>query len=128
MKSTGAYAERVDEQIFNESILQRIYNQISKADIITADMTDRNENVFYETGYAHTLGKQVILLIHLSEESISLYPGGWDKIYIDFHTSPENSLEPENTETIVLRTLSHEGGRDFPFNIKFQSQRNKTNP
>ena len=128
MKSTGAYAERVDEQIFNESILQRIYNQISKADVITADMTDRNENVFYETGYAHTLGKQVILLIHLPEESISLYQGEWEKIYIDFHTSPENSLEPENTETIVLRTLSHEGGRDFPFNIKFQSQRNKTNP
>ena len=57
-----AYAERIDEQIFQESILQRIYNQISKADVIIADMTGRNPNVFYETGYAHALGKQVILL------------------------------------------------------------------
>jgi len=58
----GAYAERVNEQIFHESILDRIYNQISKADVIIADMTGRNPNVFYETGYAHALGKPVILL------------------------------------------------------------------
>lgn len=58
----GAYAERVDEQIFTESILQRVFNQISKADLIVSDMTGRNPNVFYETGYAHALGKTVILL------------------------------------------------------------------
>ena len=58
----GAYCERVNEQIFNESILERIYNQISKADIIIADMTGKNPNVFYEVGYAHALGKTTILL------------------------------------------------------------------
>lgn len=58
----GAYAERVDEQIFQERILQRVYNQIAKADIIVADMSERNANVFYETGYAHALGKNVVLI------------------------------------------------------------------
>jgi hypothetical protein len=58
----GAYAERVDEQIFEGSILQRIFNQIAKADIIVSDLTDRNANVFYETGYAHALGKRTLLL------------------------------------------------------------------
>ena len=58
----GAYAERVDEQLHDERILDRIYNQIAKADIIVADMTGRNANVFYETGYAHALDKRVILL------------------------------------------------------------------
>jgi hypothetical protein len=58
----GAYAERVDEQIFSEGILDRIFNQISKADVVVADMTGRNPNVFYEVGYAHALGKRVILL------------------------------------------------------------------
>jgi hypothetical protein len=58
----NAYAERVDEQIFEGSILQRIYNQISRADIIVADLTGRNPNVFYETGYAHALGKRTLLL------------------------------------------------------------------
>lgn len=58
----GAYAERVDEQIFTEGILDRIFNQIAKADVIAADMTGRNPNVFYEVGYAHALGKVVLLL------------------------------------------------------------------
>jgi hypothetical protein len=58
----GCYCERVDEQMFDGSILDRIYNQIVKADVIIADMTGRNANVFYETGYAHALNKRVILL------------------------------------------------------------------
>lgn len=49
----GAYAERLDEQMFDEGMLERIFNQINKADVIVADMTDRNANVFYEVGYAH---------------------------------------------------------------------------
>jgi len=58
----GAYAERLDEQIFTEGMLDRIFNQISKADVIVADMTGRNPNVFYEVGYAHALGKIVLLV------------------------------------------------------------------
>jgi len=61
-EDVGAYAERIDEQIFTEGILERIFNQISKADVIVADMTGRNPNVFYEVGYAHALGKVVLLL------------------------------------------------------------------
>jgi hypothetical protein len=67
-KLAGAYCERVDEQIFRESMLDRIYNQIAKADIIVADMTGRNPNVFYETGYAHALGKNVILLTQEADD------------------------------------------------------------
>ena len=58
----GAYCERLDDQIFEESMLDRIYNQILKSDCIIADMTGRNPNVFYEVGYAHALGKRVILI------------------------------------------------------------------
>lgn len=67
-EAAGAYCERVDEQIFHESILQRIYNQISKADVIVADLTGRSPNVFYETGYAHALGKQVVLLTQNADD------------------------------------------------------------
>lgn len=58
----GAYCERVDEQDYQERILDRIYNQIAKADVIIADMTGRNANVLYEVGYAHALGKLTVLL------------------------------------------------------------------
>ncbi len=58
----GAYCERLDEQVFDDGMLDRIYNQIAKADIIVADMSCQNPNVFYEVGYAHALGKRVILM------------------------------------------------------------------
>ena len=67
-EAAGAYCERVDEQIFNERILDRIYNQIAKADLIIADMTGRNPNVFYEVGYAHALGKTTILLTSKADD------------------------------------------------------------
>ncbi len=64
----GAYAERGDEQNFTEGILDRIFNQISKADVIVADMTERNPNVFYEVGYAHALGKITLLLTQNTDD------------------------------------------------------------
>jgi hypothetical protein len=67
-QEAGTYCERLDEQIFHENMLERIYNQISKADILVADMSGRNPNVFYEVGYAHALGKRVILLTNSSED------------------------------------------------------------
>jgi Nucleoside 2-deoxyribosyltransferase len=61
-EAAGAYGERVDEQLFHDNILERIYNQISKADLIIADVTGRSANVLYEVGYAHALDKRVIIL------------------------------------------------------------------
>lgn len=64
----GILAERVDEQIFSEGILERIYRQIELADLIVADMTGQNPNVFYEVGYAHAKGKLCILLTQRAED------------------------------------------------------------
>jgi nucleoside 2-deoxyribosyltransferase len=58
----GVVAERVDEQRFSETMLDRIYRQIDAADFIIADMTGKNPNVFYEVGYAHARGKLCTLL------------------------------------------------------------------
>ncbi|MDP2686433.1 MAG: hypothetical protein Q8O62_04375 [Aequorivita sp.] len=64
----NAYCERVDEQFFEERMTDRIYNQIAKADLVIADMTGKNPNVFYEVGYAHALNKPTILLTQKSED------------------------------------------------------------
>lgn len=61
-KSAGLTAERVDEQRFTETILERIYRQIHAADFVIADVTGRNPNVFYEVGYAHAIDKPCILI------------------------------------------------------------------
>lgn len=63
LESAGFDATRVDEQIFHrEHIVERIYSQIIKADLIVADMSGRNPNVFYEVGYAHAKDKYCILI------------------------------------------------------------------
>lgn len=67
-KQLGIRAERVDEQIYSEGILERIYRQIDLADIIIADMTGQNANVFYEVGYAHAKEKLCILLTSNAED------------------------------------------------------------
>lgn len=64
----GVVAERVDEQTYSESILERIYRQIQHADFVIADMTGRNPNVFYEVGYAHAKGKLCTLLTQTADD------------------------------------------------------------
>jgi hypothetical protein len=114
-EDAGAYAERVDEQIFVEGMLDRIFNQINKADVIVADMTGKNANVFYEVGYAHALNK-VVLLITQSADDIPfdlkhrqhiVYAGKIDKLRSDLkkHISwatgeAERRLMGVNTERI----------------------------
>lgn len=61
-QDSNVICERVDEQAFQEKIDDRIIQQIEQADVIIAEMSDKNPNVFYEVGYAHCLGKRVILL------------------------------------------------------------------
>ncbi len=67
-KECDIVAERVDEQKYSESILERIYRQIETADFIVADMTGRNANVFYEVGFAHARNKLCTLLTQSADD------------------------------------------------------------
>jgi len=51
------------DDIWNEDvIIQDVVNLIRCARVVICDLTGKNANVFYETGIAHTLGKDVILI------------------------------------------------------------------
>ena len=67
-EKAGFACSRLDEQIFQGSMLQRIMQQILDCDLVIADMTGRNPNVFYEVGYAHAIGKTTILLAQSTED------------------------------------------------------------
>lgn len=58
----GFKCQRADEIQHNAGILPMVFQAIEAAHLVIADMTGRNPNVCYELGYAHGLGKEVILL------------------------------------------------------------------
>lgn len=51
---------RADDIWEEATIVQDIFNLIFRSQIVVVDFTGKNPNVMYETGIAHTLGKQVI--------------------------------------------------------------------
>ncbi len=53
---------RADELLGSYLIIDDIIASIKKSDIIIADITIRNTNVYYELGYAHALNKNTILV------------------------------------------------------------------
>jgi hypothetical protein len=59
---------RADDFFTTQSIMEEIWSAIANSKIIIADCTDRNTNVFYEIGIAHSLGKPVILITQNPED------------------------------------------------------------
>lgn len=124
--SLNAYCERVDEQIFHERILDRIYNQIAKADILIADMTGRNANVFYEVGYAHGLGKKVILLTQNSDDipfDLKHFP---HIIYDGKIKSLQDSLK-SRLDIFLNEDITNESVYDFPLEFLVEGERIEEN-
>ena len=54
--------KRADDIFRTREVVEDIWEYICRAGIVIADLTGRNPNVFYETGVAHTVGKDVILI------------------------------------------------------------------
>jgi len=51
---------RADDIYDNQAVIDDIWRLTNEARIIIADFTNKNTNVFYETGLAHAIGKEVI--------------------------------------------------------------------
>lgn len=55
-------------EIWNENeIIQEIFSLIYKSKVVICDFSERNSNVFYEAGIAHTLGRSVIPIVQNAE-------------------------------------------------------------
>src|SRR5438105_1548280 len=59
VEASGYACDRGDD-FRGRVILTDIWQQINEAEVILADLTDENPNVYYELGLAHALGKEVI--------------------------------------------------------------------
>lgn len=61
-ETAGLRCRRADDIWENTSIIQDVVSLIDRSRVVICDCTNRNPNVFYEIGIAHTLGRDVILI------------------------------------------------------------------
>lgn len=68
LEAVGFSVSRADEVRGSRSIMHDVVQGIVDAELIIADLTGANPNVYYELGIAHALRKKVVLLAQDLEE------------------------------------------------------------
>ncbi|MCY4372307.1 MAG: hypothetical protein OXC31_00960 [Spirochaetaceae bacterium] len=58
--SVGLKCQRADDIWEDSTIIQDIFSLLFRSTVVVVDFTEKNANVMYETGIAHTLGRTVI--------------------------------------------------------------------
>lgn len=64
----GFQCLRADSIYDNRPVIEDIWQYTNEARIVISELTGRNPNVFYETGIAHTIGKEVVLITQSMDE------------------------------------------------------------
>ena len=94
----GLKIRRADDMFSPRPFMTKVWDGICAAQLILADCTEKNANVFYEIGMAHTVGKKVVLMTR-SDKDIPSDIKHFDYIpYI---------YDPEGVDTLIdkLRTF-----------------------
>ena len=68
VNNAGCLCERCDREVFTGDVLDHIKLRIAQADVVIADMTGSNPNVYLEVGYAWGKGVQTLLVARAGEE------------------------------------------------------------
>jgi hypothetical protein len=82
-KDLGFVTLRADDVFRPGVILQDIIQGIVGSDVVLAEITPVNANVFYELGYAHALNKPTILLANRNTEKLPFDISGYRVIFYD---------------------------------------------
>jgi hypothetical protein len=69
IEQAGITPVRADNEIFGAGkIMDQVWRGIRNANVLVAELTTRNANVYYELGLAHALGKPVVLIAAKGED------------------------------------------------------------
>jgi hypothetical protein len=68
LEEVGYDVKRADNIVDQQNILKDIVRGIAEADLVVADLTSLNANVFYEVGISHTMQKPTVLLTQSGED------------------------------------------------------------
>ncbi len=106
VKQHGFEIQRVDEVSHSKTITEVILTSIARSRFVVADLTDIRPNCYYELGYAHALGKPVILLAKDGTErhfDISTYQWNYWKNYEDLQPVFDRAVSAVLSELGLLR-------------------------
>ncbi len=107
-KELNLTAKRADDFFSAHHIMSDVWEAINAARVVIADCTERNANVFYEIGMAHTVGRTVILITQEAKD----VPFDLQAIrYIHYEYTPPGMKTFEKT---LAQTLQAELGPEGP--------------
>jgi hypothetical protein len=89
---------RADELFSPRPFMAKVWDGICAANVILADCTEKNPNVFYEIGIAHTVGKKVVLITR-SDKDIPSDIKHFDYIHYNY--------DPEGVEALIARLRTY---------------------
>jgi hypothetical protein len=75
--------ERGDAQVLTRPLMEKIRDQINRADLVLGDITGGNPNVFYEIGLAHAAGRPVLFLTQDPPEKVPVDVRQFEFIHYD---------------------------------------------
>ncbi len=68
VRQLGYICERVDQEAFTGDILEQVKMRIENAEIVIADLTGSNPNVYLEVGYAWGKGRPTVLVANKKDD------------------------------------------------------------
>ena len=103
----GLTCLRADDIYDNRPIIEDIWRCTHEARLLISELTGRNANVFYETGIAHTIGKEVILITQ-SMADVPFDLKHLRCIVYEYTPKGAKALE-ENLKSTVMNIMSRRG-------------------
>lgn len=97
----GLVVERADDIEHNNQILEVIQQKIRDYELIVADISTQNPNVFYEVGYAHAAGTPTILIS--SDQSPPFDLQSFNQIFYESLVDLRDKLEKRICVTLDLK-------------------------
>lgn len=94
-----------------EYIICKICEEIQIAELVIADLSEKNPNVYYELGIAHALGKKTIIIMNKNEGGVS---DNFRKFLAKLHLQPLIYSGIEDLKGLL------EGQEGKPFVIDFE--------
>ncbi|MGB2863744.1 MAG: hypothetical protein WBC05_10505 [Sedimentisphaerales bacterium] len=101
VESFGIECMRADDFHTSGLILIDIAQSILESQLIIADITPDNPNVFYEVGFAHGMGKPLILLSEKSREKLPFDVSGFRTLFYDNSIGGKRKVEERLTKFIT---------------------------